>query len=483
MKKSLTITTPPRKMSTKRFSKQVSVYEDGKKKELGVLSTGPKSYGEILVYLENEIKKSKQMTAFQFKISCFKEDGAYQLNKAIEEIYGASINKGEDTPSNGEQPVEMLDVKLNNGDRIKVPFGKIATPEFGPDSHINIGYKEDTNILYIEGKCQFQYQSMMDSIVNRTEQLLNTESIYKNQAFELDKDFKPKALDLSKIDDEFMILSEQTEIDLLPIKSRILHPDFCRKRGIPLKYGVLLEGIYGTGKTLLAFKLALEAIGNNWSFIYLKDPSLLARTLRLAKSLDNCGNGVIVFVEDIDQVTRGDRDTAMQDILNTMDGGDTKNMNVISIFTTNHIELIEPTFLRGKRIGSIISLTYLDAKTAEEFLKFSFKEPDYTLEMEGIADVCTYIEESKIAPAFMAEIVDTVKSKIIFTGDNVVKAKYVRGAVAGYLRQVGLSAKKDMSQSNAQKLEESLRVAVGAEYKERLDEIEKQLKELNEYHS
>ena len=45
----------------------------------------------------------------------------------------------------------------------------------------------------------------------------------------------------------------------------------------------------------------------------------------------------------------------MQDILNTLDGGDTKQMNVIALFTTNHLDQIEPTFLRGKRIGSIVS--------------------------------------------------------------------------------------------------------------------------------
>ena len=28
----------------------------------------------------------------------------------------------------------------------------------------------------------------------------------------------------------------------------------------------------------------------------------------------------------------------MQDILNTLDGGDTKQMNVIALFTTNHLE-------------------------------------------------------------------------------------------------------------------------------------------------
>lgn len=437
-------------MAKKRFSKAVNSYEQGKKAELVVLGQGPKDYNECLVYLENEIKKSKQMTSFHYKISCFKEDGAYQLNKAIEEIYGASINKGEDTPSGGESPVEMLDVKLSNGDRVKVPFGEIATPEFGKDSKIQIAYNDNDNLLHILGTCQFQYSSLIDSIVNKTEALLNSESIYKNQAFELDSSFKPKTLNLSNIDKEFMILSEATEIELIPLKSRILQPEKCIAKKIPLKFGVLLDGKYGTGKTLLAFKLAKEAIENNWTFIYLKDPSLLARTLKLSKTLDNNGHGIIVFLEDIDQVTRGNRDTAMQDILNTLDGGDTKNMNVISIFSTNHIELIEPTFLRGKRIGSIITLKSLDAKTAQKFLEYSFPTDEYLLE-EDLTEICEYIEKSDIAPAFMAEIVESIKSKMIFTDSKTVTKSIIKVSVDGYLRQVALSQKKDMSESAEQR--------------------------------
>lgn len=37
----------------------------------------------------------------------------------------------------------------------------------------------------------------------------------------------------------------------------------CLEKGIPLKFGALLEGGYGTGKTLLAFKLAKKAVANN----------------------------------------------------------------------------------------------------------------------------------------------------------------------------------------------------------------------------
>ncbi len=202
-----------------------------------------------------------------------------------------------------------------------------------------------------------------------------------------------------------------------------------------------------TGKTLLAFKKAKEAIENGWIFIYLKDPTLLSKVLRLAKVIDKNGKGVLIFVEDIDQVTRGSRNAALQDILNTLDGGDTKDMNVITIFTTNHLELIEPTFLRGKRIGSIISLGFLNKKTAKEFIETAFLKDNYVIEYEGLDPVLDLIAESDIAPAFMAEIVETIKSNLILTDENVVKPEYIRSSVLSYLRQVQLSRKKDTTET------------------------------------
>jgi hypothetical protein len=217
-----------------------------------------------------------------------------------------------------------------------------------------------------------------------------------------------------------------------------------------------------TGKTLLAFKVARQAILNNWVFIYLKEPTLLARTLKICKSFDQSGHGVVLFLEDIDQVTRGKRDANMQDILNTLDGGDTKDLNIVSIFTTNHIELIEPTFLRGKRIGSIISLSALDAITARKFIDASFNN-NYFVEQKGLDEVCKKIEDSNIVPAFMAEIIEKVKSNMIFEEDNrTVKSEYISDSVESYLRQVGLSAKKDMSENIFEKLGTSLSEVVAS---------------------
>lgn len=443
--------------STKKVLKEkISTFENAQKERIINACNSSMKYAEVLKFIEGEIEQSKKQTNFRYALKCWKADGAYQFNRAIQEIFGTANAKADGTPS-GDSSIETIDVIFADGSRTKVPYGEIALPDLGTDSSITINYDTARNNLVITGTCQFKYQSLIDDIVDRTKELLSTSSIYKNQALEITDINNPQILSLDGIDKQLMVLSKKTEFELQPLKSRILYPEKCRQRGIPLKTGVLLEGKYGTGKTLLAFKLAKEAIDNNWSFVYLKDPKLLAEILRLTKVIDKSGNGVVIFVEDIDQVTRGERNESLQDILNTLDGGDTKDMNVITLFTTNHIELIEPTFLRGKRIGSIITMDCLDAETAIKFIEASFTEKEgYVLDGD-FAEVCKFIEENEIAPAFMAEIVESVKSKLIFQDDNNVTPFHIKASVESYIRQVGLSRKKDMSETPETRLYKALK--------------------------
>ena len=423
-------------------------WDNEKKAELIKLGQSNVAYNQILAYLESEIQLSKRMTNFQYKIPCFMNDGVYQLYRAIEELVGVSNVKDQKKPSNGgSEPINTIDVTLANGVRKKIPYGEISLPDMGEDAKIDIGYNMSSKILHVQGTCEFRFSTLIDKIIERTTELLNTDSIYKNQAFEINENIdkgQPKILDLQNIDKEVMILSDETEYALSPLKARIMHPKKCLDNGIPLKFGCILEGPYGTGKTLLAFKLAKEAIKNGWSFVYLKTPKLLADTLRMSQTLDKNGHGIIVFVEDIDQVTRGNRDEAMQDILNTLDGGDTKNMNVISLFTTNHINLIEPTFLRGKRIGTIISMGFLNAQTAEKYIKHFCEGVELVGDFQPIYEM---VERSGIAPAFMAEIIENVKSNMVIRGENSIKDFHFKVCIESYLRQVQLSKTKDMNQT------------------------------------
>lgn len=460
--------------TTAAIKQRVNKYEETQKQRMIEVLQSNVKYADALGFIEGEIKQSKKMASFKYSLLCWKPDGVYQLNRAINEIFGSAVSKEDNSPS-GNSNIDTVDVILADGSRTKVPFGKISLEELGEDSEININYDNDRHLLLVKGQCQFKYQSLIDDIVERTKELLATESIYKNQALEITNLSEPKIMTLAGIDKQFMVLSKKTEFELQPLRSRILYPEKCIAKGIPLKYGCLLEGKYGTGKTLLAFKLAKDAVNNGWSFVYLKDPSLLAETLRMCKVVDRSGHGVIVFVEDIDQVTRGNRDSAMQDILNTLDGGDTKDMNVITLFTTNHIELIEPTFLRGKRIGSVITMDCLDAETAERFIRETFSEAEGYSVDDDLSDVCNYIAKAQIAPAFMAEIVESTKSKLIFTEETHVTSFHIKTSVESYQRQVGLASKKAIIETPADKLAAGLIGLLGA------DKIETTLKMCETY--
>lgn len=460
--------------TTAAIAARVNKYEESQKQRIVEVCQSNMKYADVLGFIEGEIKQSKKMASFKYTLLCWKPDGVYQLNRAINEVFGSAVSKEDKSPS-GNSNIDTVDVILADGSRTKVPFGKISLEELGEDSEININYDNDRHLLLVKGQCQFKYQSLIDDIVERTKELLATESIYKNQALEITNLSEPKIMTLAGIDKQFMVLSKKTEFELQPLRSRILYPEKCIAKGIPLKYGCLLEGKYGTGKTLLAFKLAKDAVNNGWSFVYLKDPSLLAETLRMCKVVDRSGHGVIVFVEDIDQVTRGNRDSAMQDILNTLDGGDTKDMNVITLFTTNHIELIEPTFLRGKRIGSVITMDCLDAETAERFIRETFSEAEGYSVDDDLSDVCNYIAKAQIAPAFMAEIVESTKSKLIFTEETHVTSFHIKTSVESYQRQVGLASKKAVIETPADKLAAGLIGLLGA------DKIETTLKMCETY--
>lgn len=437
------------------LEQKVNQYEMAMKDKFVKIMSQPEiKYADALDYIDNELKQSKKMAKINYRIRCFRNDGIYQLNQAISQVFGAVVSKEQRNPS-GESSVQTVDITLADGTRVKAPYGDISLEGLGEGSSININYDSSTHDLVITGKCQFRFSSLMDDIIEVTKHNLRTNSIYKGQALEISDINDPKILDLSGIDRQLMVLSKETEYALRPIYARIMNPTMCLEKGIPLKFGALLEGGYGTGKTLLAFKLAKKAVANNWMFIYLKDPKLLAEALRMSKIIDQSGHGVLIFVEDIDQVTRGNRDSAMQDILNTLDGGDTKDMNVITLFTTNHIELIEPTFLRGKRVGTIISMGPLDAETAEQFIRKSFEIGCYTI-LDDLTDVCKFIEASHIAPAFMAEIIEKVKSMMVLANQCEVKADDIKYSVQSYLRQVELSRTKDMSVTPEKKFVDAL---------------------------
>lgn len=388
---------------------------------------------------------------------CFPDEGAYAIYCAVKNIFGDVDLKAEKTPS-GKKPPVLKNIKLANGEYLKVPWGNIQLPVFSSDSYIQLEYDSDEEKICMYGKIARKNIKAVDEVAKEAQRLLDEESIYKGQAIKVDFDHietgnipnEPEFMNLKNISESSVILSDKALDELVPIFVRIENTQKCIDNKLDLKYGALMEGPYGTGKTLVAFLTAKKAIENGWTFMYLKNCKQTEHALRLAERFSNRkdSKGVILFAEDIDQAIRGERDDRMQGILNTLDGGDTKGIPIISIFTTNHLEMIEPTILRGKRIGSIITLEGLDEKTSKKFLKIAaVNNLNERLLSDEEIENC-YKSLIGIVPAFVAEIIDRAKSYMVSNNRMFLTGNDIILAANSYKKQQELSALKPKDNEN-----------------------------------
>lgn len=424
-----------------------------------------KSYHSLLTYVKNEIQENTREINFDYQINCYMKDGAYALSKAVENSIGFSTQKDKETASGTENPV-MLDVTFSDGRSVKVPWGTISLPAFGPNAYIEMQYASGTNTMHIRGVCEKRFLNELDSIIADARNRVATDSIYKGQALKFSVDQDPEFIDLSHIDKTPIFLTPEAKFATQPIEARITRTEECIAAGVDIKLGVLLEGPYGGGKTLYAFTIAKKAIENGWTFVYNANPEDTLKAMEMAQSFCKNGKGVVLFTEDIDKIL-STRTDATNKISILMDGGETKSQNVISIFTTNHLERIDPTFLRGKRIGSIVTLEAPDAETAETMMK-ALLEGEYKGSIKAAAEL---IAELKIVPAFISEICDKVKSHKIFNEQEFVTEQDIIHAIRGYERQMRASALRAEVETPAEALAKNLSTVIISDLRDEVDSL------------
>lgn len=126
-----------------------------KDKFVKIMSQPGIKYADALDYIDNELKQSKKMAKINYRIRCFRNDGIYQLNQAISQVFGAVVSKEQRNPS-GESSVQTVDITLADGTRVKAPYGDISLEGLGEGSSININYDSSTHDLVITGKYSVQ---------------------------------------------------------------------------------------------------------------------------------------------------------------------------------------------------------------------------------------------------------------------------------------------------------------------------------------
>jgi ATP-dependent 26S proteasome regulatory subunit len=137
----------------------------------------------------------------------------------------------------------------------------------------------------------------------------------------------------------------------------------------------------------------------------------------------------------------------MNEILNTIDGVETKGRSILTIFTTNHHKRINPALRRPGRIDLIVNFSNPNKDTVKKisekfFLNLNGGDTlDYDAiaekmpEAQGavIAEICKrslklYQKEGKITQSIVEAAIVSIKHQTEFMNDDVEKSNSLQDA-------------------------------------------------------
>jgi len=176
--------------------------------------------------------------------------------------------------------------------------------------------------------------------------------------------------------------AEEAKEELIEIVDFLKNPTKYTAMGAKIPKGVLLVGMPGTGKTLLARAVAGEAgvpffniSGSEFVEMFVGVGASRVRDLfKKAKRNAPC----IVFIDEIDAVGRqrgaglgggnDEREQTLNQILTEMDGFE-QDTNIIVMAATNRPDVLDPALLRPGRFDRRIMVDVPDIKDREAILK------------------------------------------------------------------------------------------------------------------
>lgn len=355
---------------------------------------------ERLEYLEQEVTVNRE-----FKRAPW--DGAYAMASVLKKKYGWAQMKPVKTMF-GDQPPTLIQVEVRPGKFETVPWGQFSLPNL--EGGLLMCGSNGSNFA-VQATVKRKFEDTVRALFEELDEELRTNSIYLGQAVRLrwnedeQTDFPQiEFVDVRDADTDKLIYNEDVanaiQTNLLTPIERI---DDCIANDIPLKRGVLLAGPFGTGKTLAAKAAANKAQQNGVTFIYVDKAEDYAAAVEFAKMY--CTPLAVIFCEDIDRVTSGERSQEIDGILNIIDGVDSKNFSIMTVLTTNRLDRITPAMQRPGRLDAIIQVEPPDAEAAQRLVRayggaLIKQDADLTKVGERLAG---YI------PAVIAEVVKRAK--------------------------------------------------------------------------
>jgi len=217
-----------------------------------------------------------------------------------------------------------------------------------------------------------------------------------NKAFSFGKSRAKRYLDTSRrITFADVAGQKEAKYELQEVVEFLKSPGKFTKIGAKIPKGVLLVGMPGTGKTLLAKAIAGEA---NVAFFHMSGSDFVEMFVGVGASRvrDLFEQGrknapCILFIDELDAVgrTRGagyggghdEREQTLNQMLVEMDGFDTKD-GVIILAATNRPDVLDPALLRPGRFDRQVVIDMPDINEREAILRIHCKKVPVNPEMD-----------------------------------------------------------------------------------------------------
>lgn len=388
------------------------------------------SLSRAIKALEDERTHRETTVGIHAPIEGFLPDVAHAFFQVLKRRYGWVHNKP--TPGFfGDQPPIMLTVQTGLNSHVEVPWGRTVVPGvegfLEPGTEMHLGRVR----FVLGGEVKRKHEDTVKEIVAETKEYLKDGSVFKGQAFRLRwiqdngqpvQMPEPVFLDINRTLKNELVFSAEVEHSIqVNIFTPIVRTELVRRLGVPRKRGILLSGRYGTGKSMTSTVVADLATTHGWTYLLCERANELKEMLRLAREY----GPAVVFCEDIDRVMSGERDMSMDEVLNVIDGVESKNVELMVILTTNHVEEIHQALLRPGRLDAIIDVKPPDAEAAQRLMRLYGRgliDPD-----ENITEAGRLLDGQ--IPSFIQEVVEKSKLAAVFRNPDL--EEWGPGAIRG----------------------------------------------------
>lgn len=357
-------------------------------------------------------------------------DGLYALKRSIDDNFGALLGTTNFGFFGERMPARQLVIDISATEKVSVPVGRAEIPGLPVVLEINPDFDEQYDTggrLVVKFTYIRKFEALVNRIIETTREYIKQNSIFKGKAITTEFQF----MDLSRFNPDRVVYNpverEQIEGEIL---TPIVETGLWLELGKSLKRGNLLIGKYGTGKTLTARYIAYVCEKYGWTFINCLPGGDFNRAIRTAKYYEPA----LVFVEDVDAFTEGERDDKINEVLNTMDGMLNKDSQVMVVMTTNNEHRIQQGMFRPGRLDTIVYMGQLDAETMVNLIIASARDKQGRLMIDGNLDGALIFEAGKdYTPAFIVEAVNkatayaihhhrTIDGDIYITQEEIVQS-------------------------------------------------------------